>query len=610
MKTPVVVTLLMGVLWAADASATPISLLVDSDDDDRDGRADTSVGAQLEGEPPSALQSDWPMAPSKLTAGETKTPLFRALRYGARPDKGVRLQGLAVGRGEVGGREVLVFELALLDAKGAPIAAAGSHAALSRQLPKVLGGASDPEVLRWVVRGPKGALPSELKVRSLGLGGSLLDEVEALKLTPGKCPASSKPGVDTECATTPAFRLVPTFTDKNHPLVKDRALQAEVGGAITATFAGLASAAHDVPVGGPRSSKLGSLERYRGKLRVRIVRISEAGDPPVGGDVDGALDVLKSQVSVTSAVWGQCGIHFGSEDDLDMAVVDPPQEALVSIGCGSGLPASGGWVSLRVGVGPQGRRAPQKLVSLETRPGQTPLGVARALQSKLQEQGLEVELSPNAAISPGARRSADLILKDKRGRLVTLAPPKAATEVGAKLSTDPTLGVCLGEVDLSDGVDHFTDFDAAAGTLEERALIKPLLDDDPTTIDIVVVPNFAVTGRIGESFIYADGSSIRNVIVLDRGGIRAGSRSFTLAHELGHILLDMPGHPDDFGVDQPTQLMDADASDASIFGPRRLSLSDCERAIRQAGPQARVPLLEKWPLREAKVLAGPERTPK
>jgi len=58
----------------------------------------------------------------------------------------------------------------------------------------------------------------------------------------------------------------------------------------------------------------------------------------------------------------------------------------------------------------------------------------------------------------------------------------------------------------------------------------------------------------------------------------------------------MPGHPDDFGVDQPWMLMDADATDGTIFGPRRLSVDDCERALRESGPQALIPLLEPWPL--------------
>jgi hypothetical protein len=62
------------------------------------------------------------------------------------------------------------------------------------------------------------------------------------------------------------------------------------------------------------------------------------------------------------------------------------------------------------------------------------------------------------------------------------------------------------------------------------------------------------------------------------------------------VLMDLPGHPDDYGVDTPTQLMDSDGSDASPFGPRRLTLEECARVVRQAGPGARVPLLEDWPI--------------
>ncbi len=134
-----------------------------------------------------------------------------------------------------------------------------------------------------------------------------------------------------------------------------------------------------------------------------------------------------------------------------------------------------------------------------------------------------------------------------------------------------------------------------AGTLEERTLLKGLDDGDPTTVEIVVVPLFAGGGRIGESFIGSDSSSIRNVVLLDRAGIRATKSSLTLAHELGHVLMDLPGHPDDYAVDTPTLLMDSDAADASAFGPRRITIEECARVIRQAGPGARVPLLVPWP---------------
>jgi hypothetical protein len=94
---------------------------------------------------------------------------------------------------------------------------------------------------------------------------------------------------------------------------------------------------------------------------------------------------------------------------------------------------------------------------------------------------------------------------------------------------------------------------------------------------------------------------VRNVVLLDRAGIRARRSSLTLAHELGHVFLNMPGHPDDFGLDTPTMLMDSDASDASPFGPRRLTTSDCARVVREAGPRARVPLFSEWPLTRLRI---------
>jgi hypothetical protein len=163
-------------------------------------------------------------------------------------------------------------------------------------------------------------------------------------------------------------------------------------------------------------------------------------------------------------------------------------------------------------------------------------------------------------------------------------------------STDATLSVSIGAVDLTDGLQHFGDTDSVAGTLEERALVKAVDDGDPRTIQLIVVPFFAGGGRIGESFIASDGSSMRNVVIIDRAGVRARRTSFTLAHELGHVILDEPGHPDDYGVDTPTQLMDSDASDSSPFGPRRLTVDECGRAIRQSGPSARLPLLTEWKL--------------
>ena len=148
------------------------------------------------------------------------------------------------------------------------------------------------------------------------------------------------------------------------------------------------------------------------------------------------------------------------------------------------------------------------------------------------------------------------------------------------------LGVCIADVDLSDGLSHFNDSSSARGTMEERSLLRQLHDADPTTIEIFIIPQFAGTGRIGESFLPGYGHSLQNMIVIDRAGVHANSHSLTIAHELGHLLLKMSGHPDDYGVDRPAQLMDADSADASLFGPRRIPLEQCKRALIQTGPDS------------------------
>jgi len=209
----------------------------------------------------------------------------------------------------------------------------------------------------------------------------------------------------------------------------------------------------------------------------------------------------------------------------------------------------------------------------------------------LTAAGFSARVSDNAAIAAGANGASDVLVRRRDGALALLEPPASGT-----VSTDPTMTACIGGVDLDDGLQHFGDIDAISGTVEERALIKAFDDNDPTTIEVLLVPSFAGGGRIGESFISADGGAVRNTVIEDRAGIRADRASSALSHELGHVLLDEPGHPDDFGLDTPTRLMDADAANPSAYGPRRLLVDECVRALRQSGPDALVPLLTAWPL--------------
>jgi hypothetical protein len=246
-----------------------------------------------------------------------------------------------------------------------------------------------------------------------------------------------------------------------------------------------------------------------------------------------------------------------------------------------GLPASGGEIRLRVGP---------RLVRVPTRRGEIPLLIAERLADAFRAAGLGAQVSRNPRIEPGALESADVLLR--RGEALATVERDGVLPI----SSDPSLSVCIGSVDLSDGLSHFSDSDAVSGTLEERTLIKAYADHDPATIDVFVVPAFSGSGRVGESFLDGPGAAVHNTVLVDRAAILAGARSHVLAHELGHVLLDMPGHPDDYGVDQPTALMDSDATDPSIFGPRRLSVEECERAVSARGPGSPSPLLELWPL--------------
>jgi hypothetical protein len=208
------------------------------------------------------------------------------------------------------------------------------------------------------------------------------------------------------------------------------------------------------------------------------------------------------------------------------------------------------------------------------------------LASELERRAFRVTVARNARSEAAAGSTFDLVIRP------TGANARSPFLLGSVQSSDPTLDVCVGSLDLTDGLTHFEDETARGGTLEERALLRAGSDGDPQTLDLMIVPYFAGRGRIGESFIGGPGASLENLVVIDRAGVRGAARSATLAHEIGHILLAQPGHPDDFGRDESTRLMDADASDATAFGPRRLDLEECQRALREHGPASEMPLLD------------------
>lgn len=573
-----------------------VRLFADADDDDANGEADglqVGVGSTQE-----LLTLEEPRA-RNTTVQKLSGDAVRVIAGGKpldvrRPralDK-LQLQGLRPGQASLELAKVVVdssvIAIVAFDQAGQKVDLATSHASISRSLPEALQSSqaprvNDPDALRWVVIGPPGSLPGELEFVSTRPDGSVLDNLPSMPIESTACPSGT--AANLECKGSPFVRATSDLVDRTHPGAFGRSIRAEVGGRIIVRAEGKKAAA--IRVGGPRQTAIGPLERYRAKLRVRILRMGPGGAPAIGGNERAAIALANEEIRTANGLWGQCGIHFGYGAQLDIQVVDPPPAHLLAIGCDLGLPASGGELRFRA----NGRK-----FRVPTERAQSPTEVAGVVANTLRAAGLNATVSANTRIAPGALRTVDVLVRAQDGTFVELAPDEGES---GQLSSDPTLNVCLGEVDLADGLTHFTDYDAIAGTLEERSLIKAFDDADPSTIEVFIIPNFALSGRIGESFIHADGGSVRNAVIIDRAGIRAGSRSFALAHELGHILLDMPGHPDDFGVDSSTSLMDADAADPTIFGPRRLTVDECERAVVQSGPKAPIALLESWPLYDA-----------
>lgn len=458
--------------------------------------------------------------------------------------------------------------------------AASEPVFLSRDFPSSKQGVGERDALRLVLVG-YAEEPARVRITSRHAAGGILDALADPTLSPAACP----PGSAGRCWATQPLRLTPDHLDRDYSLARERSLEGELGGLLQVEVSG--QAIGSFRVAGPRSPAFAGVERLSAKLRVRIPRLVPGGPPVVGATVAGALSVVRKELSAANRLWAQCGVDLFGPAGPDIQVVDLPPTQLIAVGCDAGLPASGGQINVRVAGRP---------VRVPTRAGEAPRIVAERLARALRALGYGVRVSPNQRIGSGASGSVDVLLEGARASRVAIT---SDADPDYPLSSDETLGVCLGEVDLSNGLTHFVENDAAAGTVEERALVKAFDDGDPSTIEVFVVPSFDQSGRIGESFIDGDGAGIQNTVIVDRSALRAGPRSYALAHELGHILLDMPGHPDDYGVDQSSSLMDSDASDASVFGPRRLSLEECERVVRESGPKARIPLLQPWPLSPA-----------
>jgi hypothetical protein len=322
-------------------------------------------------------------------------------------------------------------------------------------------------------------------------------------------------------------------------------------------------------------------------LRVVILRAYPSGPPVIGVDDLSALRIVRDELGIANEIWLQCDLTFGPPGEVSVTIENPPGSALLSVADGDGLPARGGVIQLRVDGTPIG---PIESVA-GADPQDTALRVARALR--------RAGFSPTVTVNPpavfGAGSSADVLVRRGDGSLAQLE----AIE-GVPLSTDAQQRISLGVVDLGDGLEEFDNMTATGGTLEERTMVKALSDDDPGTIDLFIVNRFTHGTRQGEAFISASSGPILNAVVLDRNGLRQRQTAWTMAHEIGHVLLNQPLHPDNVGPDIPSLLMDSDNSRGTVNGPKRLMAPDCLHVRHESELRADPPLLHPYDARPLK----------
>jgi hypothetical protein len=330
-------------------------------------------------------------------------------------------------------------------------------------------------------------------------------------------------------------------------------------------------------VGQPGVSSAGSAAR-QARLHVHVLRAGPEGAPLIGRNDTEALALMRSQLVAANEIWLQCNLSFGDPAETAMEVVAPPPPTLIAIANDDGLPAQGGG-EIRLQVNGE------TIASVRTQRSARPLQTAQAIARALTLSGFHAVVTENLSTRSGAGPGADVVVRRQSGAFVTVEPV-----AGIPLTTDARQSVRIGRVDLGDGLQEFDNMTAQVGSLEERTLIKAIGDEDPQSIDIFVVNHFTGATRQGEAFIADPTGAIINAVVIDRNGLKHAPLAWTLAHELGHVLMNDPLHPDNVGPDRPWLLMDADSGRGTVDGPKRLRPQDCSR-MREIAKHAEFPLL-------------------
>jgi hypothetical protein len=440
----------------------------------------------------------------------------------------------------------------------------------------------DLDNVRVEVWDPASSGASQVRIESLGTPVSIGVTPDGLRAQLASVPVVRP--VAGVALRSRFVRLVGDDLDLRAPGVQGQTLLVGLRDRVRVRYArpGVAgSASVDLRVGRPGNED-GPLAARRAHWRVLVLRHRGTTSGPVVGDTDvGALRIARRQVEIANEVYLQCSMTWGDPATADVAVVDVPRDVLLSVGDNDGLASAGGTIRFtanRTVVGP-----------VRVAPGLRPVETARAIATAMRAQGFVTHVTENARTDYGAFGSADIVARDRQGRLVTFAP------VGTEpLTSDRMQRLAIGRVDLSDGIEEFNNLNSATGTLEERTLVKPLADDNPGTIELFVINRFTRGTRIGEAFVEGAHGAVHNGLLIDRAGISAEREAWTQSHEAGHILLDQPWHPDNMGPDRPWLLMDADANLAAVTGPKRLTAEECARIHQRSGVQAVPALFERY----------------
>jgi hypothetical protein len=373
---------------------------------------------------------------------------------------------------------------------------------------------------------------------------------------------------------SPFLRLVGDEVDRQARGAEDRTLLVALRDSVVVHYA---NRQLSLRVGRP-GKEAGPRAARQARVSVHILRQRPGAKPVIGTSDTAALELMRSQLRVANEIWLQCDLTFGAPDEVAMEIVDPPPAAVLAVADEDGLPASGGGeVRFRIGG--------QAIGPVVTRAAATPLETANDIALALRASGFYAAVSENLRGRAGAGPSADLVVRRADGALVNIE-----SDSGQPLSSDARQTLTIGQVDLSDGLLEFDNMTAQVGSLEERTLLKTLSDDDASTIDLFVVNQFSNATRQGEAFIAEAAAAIVNTVIIDRNGLRHLPLAWTVAHELGHVLMNDPLHPDNVGPDRPWLLMDSDNGRGTVDGPKRLRDEDCRR-VRAAASSARVPLL-------------------